>query len=276
MNALSGSKWPSRSLGGFDDGPQRLPADGGSLAQLPLRPDEALVAAVALAATAAGQDLRSTLFEEADGGTLLLDEIGEMPVDLQAKLLKVIEDRSLRRLGGEREIQVDVQVLAATNQNLEEQIYNGEFRADLYHRLSVFKLQLPALADRLEDLEDLVVHQAPHAPGDGGKELAGIEDGEPRAYSYAELLPEDARWKFGIPPKGNANFAWVQHFIYHLAPNGIAGFVLANGSMSSMTGGEGEIRQRLVEEEWKRDEQVLAPNLDSPWDNLHPDRIWPD
>jgi type I restriction enzyme M protein len=62
-----------------------------------------------------------------------------------------------------------------------------------------------------------------------------------------EGLQEDVRWKYGIPPKGNANFAWVQHFISHLAPNGIAGFVLANGSMSSNQSGEGEIRQKMIE-----------------------------
>lgn len=62
-----------------------------------------------------------------------------------------------------------------------------------------------------------------------------------------ELLTEDARWKFGIPPKGNANFAWVQHYIHHLSPTGIAGFVLANGSMSSNTSGEGEIRKNIIE-----------------------------
>jgi len=64
-----------------------------------------------------------------------------------------------------------------------------------------------------------------------------------------ERLQNDVRWKYGIPPKGNANFAWVQHFIYHLAPHGIAGFVLANGSMSSMTSGEGEIRKNIVEDD---------------------------
>ncbi|RXA20842.1 SAM-dependent DNA methyltransferase [Methanosarcina sp. MSH10X1] len=62
-----------------------------------------------------------------------------------------------------------------------------------------------------------------------------------------ELLAEDARWKFGVPPKGNANFAWVQHYIHHLSPTGIAGFVLANGSMSSNTSGEGEIRRNIIE-----------------------------
>jgi Type I restriction-modification system methyltransferase subunit len=64
-----------------------------------------------------------------------------------------------------------------------------------------------------------------------------------------ELLTEDARWKFGIPPKGNANFAWVQHYIHHLSPSGIAGFVLANGSMSSNTSGEGEIRKNIIEQD---------------------------
>jgi len=64
-----------------------------------------------------------------------------------------------------------------------------------------------------------------------------------------ELLQDDVRWKFGVPPKGNANFAWVQHFIHHLSPTGIAGFVLANGSMSSNTSGEGDIRKNIVEDD---------------------------
>jgi len=99
---------------------------------------------------------RRGLVEQAHGGTIFLDEIGEMPVDLQAKLLKVIEDRSLRRIGGDREIQVDVQVLAATNQDLDGQVRNGGFRADLYHRLSVFTLELPPLRERMADIRDLV------------------------------------------------------------------------------------------------------------------------
>ena len=99
---------------------------------------------------------RRGLIEQAHGGTVFLDEIGEMPVDLQAKLLKVIDDRSLRRLGGEQEVQVEVQVLAASNQDLEEQIRAGGFRADLYHRLSVFHLQLPPLRERIDDLRELV------------------------------------------------------------------------------------------------------------------------
>jgi len=94
--------------------------------------------------------------EQADGGTLFLDEIGEMDLDLQTKLLTAIEDRRLRRLGGERAIRVDVQVIAASNRDLEEAVTKGRFRRDLYHRLSVFRLDLPPLRERLDDLEDLV------------------------------------------------------------------------------------------------------------------------
>ncbi len=96
------------------------------------------------------------LFEQADGGTLFLDEIGEMPVDLQAKLLKVLEEQSFRRVGGDRELIVDVQVIAATNRDLAERVAEGAFREDLYHRLGVFELPLPPLRERLEDLDDLV------------------------------------------------------------------------------------------------------------------------
>ena len=99
---------------------------------------------------------RRGLMEQADGGTLFLDEIGEMDLELQAKLLKAIEERKLRRLGGDREINVDIQVIAATNQNLKRDVDKGKFRADLYHRLSVFQLELPSLRNRKEDLYDLV------------------------------------------------------------------------------------------------------------------------
>jgi two-component system response regulator AtoC len=96
------------------------------------------------------------VFEQAHLGTLFLDEIGELGPDLQAKLLKVIEEQRVRRLGGEREVAVDVQVIAASNQNLEELVERGTFRRDLYHRLSVFIIDIPPLRDRIEDLEELV------------------------------------------------------------------------------------------------------------------------
>lgn len=99
---------------------------------------------------------RRGLFEQANGGTLFLDEIGELDMELQSKLLKAIEDRRIRRLGGDKELEIDVQVIAASNLDLPDQIKKGDFRADLYHRLSVFNLHLPSLADRKEDLYDLV------------------------------------------------------------------------------------------------------------------------
>jgi two-component system response regulator AtoC len=99
---------------------------------------------------------RRGLVEQASGGTLFLDEIAEMEVDLQAKLLKVIEDQRIRPLGAEREVPVDVQVVAASNRDLGDRVRAGTFRSDLYHRLSVFGLQLPPLRERLEDLDQLV------------------------------------------------------------------------------------------------------------------------
>ncbi|MCG6864750.1 MAG: sigma 54-interacting transcriptional regulator, partial [Thiogranum sp.] len=119
---------------------------------------------------------RRGLIEQAHGGTIFLDEIGEMPVDLQSKLLKVIEDRKLRRVGGEREIAVDVQVLAATNQNLDVQVRKGDFRADLYHRLSVFKIELPLLRERTADIEDLLPLFVAEYNAIAGKKVTEIPD----------------------------------------------------------------------------------------------------
>jgi two-component system response regulator AtoC len=96
------------------------------------------------------------LFEQADGGTLFLDEISELPMGLQAKLLKSVEEKRMRRVGGEREIGIDVRIFAATNRDLSEEVATGRFRSDLYHRLSVFQIQLPTLAERPEDIEELV------------------------------------------------------------------------------------------------------------------------
>lgn len=96
------------------------------------------------------------LIEQAAGGTLFLDEIAEMDIALQPKLLKAIEDRSIRRLGGEREIKIDVRIIAATNRNLAEEIREKRFRSDLFHRLSVFEIMLPTLRQRPGDIAELV------------------------------------------------------------------------------------------------------------------------
>ncbi len=99
---------------------------------------------------------RRGLFEQAHTGTLFLDEIGEMDLELQGKLLKAVEELRSRRLGGEHEIDVDVQIIAATNQDLQQVVGEGKFRQDLYHRLNVINLHIPPLRERMEDLQDLV------------------------------------------------------------------------------------------------------------------------
>ncbi|WP_163027234.1 sigma 54-interacting transcriptional regulator, partial [Pseudomonas viridiflava] len=95
---------------------------------------------------------RSGKFELADGGTLFLDEVGELPLSVQSKLLRVLQSGQLQRVGSDQEHRVDVRIIAATNRNLAEEVRSGRFRADLYHRLSVYPLQVPALRERGRDV----------------------------------------------------------------------------------------------------------------------------
>ena len=113
-------------------------------------------------------------FELADGGTLLLDEIGEMPAPTQAKLLRVLEDRKVRRLGSKTETPVDVRVLAATNKDPEQAVAQGALRQDLYFRLNVFHIHLPPLRDRKEDLPLLVDHLLRDVNAKHGRQIRGI------------------------------------------------------------------------------------------------------
>ena len=101
---------------------------------------------------------RSGLFEEADGGTLFLDEIGELPVPLQVKLLRALQEGEVRPVGDNTPRKVDVRVVAATSRDLESEVRAGRFRADLFYRVNVVRIQLPALRDRREDIPDLVRH----------------------------------------------------------------------------------------------------------------------
>lgn len=97
-------------------------------------------------------------FESAHNGTLFLDEIGEMPLDMQVRLLRVLEDQKVRRIGSNDDVRVDVRLIAATHQCLESAIAEGRFRADLFYRLNVLPIELPALAERIEDIPMLVQH----------------------------------------------------------------------------------------------------------------------
>jgi len=104
------------------------------------------------------QAQRRGRFEQADGGTLFLDEIGDMPADLQTRLLRVLQDGTFYRVGGHQQIKANVRVIAATHQNLEQRVREGGFREDLYHRLNVIRIRLPALRERREDIPVLARH----------------------------------------------------------------------------------------------------------------------
>jgi transcriptional regulator with PAS, ATPase and Fis domain len=125
---------------------------------------------------------RTGCFELAEGGTLLLDEIGEMPVATQAKLLRVLEDRKLRRLGSKAETTIDVRVLAATNKVPEEAVASGQLRNDLYYRLNVFNIHMPPLRDHKDDLTDLVPYLLNDMNTKHGRTVSGINDDVAKAF----------------------------------------------------------------------------------------------
>lgn len=114
-------------------------------------------------------------FEQADGGTLFLDEIGDMSLSAQAKVLRVLQEKKLSRVGSDKDITVDVRVIAATNKNLREEIAKGNFREDLYHRLSVIVITVPALDDRKSDIPLLVDYFINQICAESGKSVRPIE-----------------------------------------------------------------------------------------------------
>jgi transcriptional regulator with GAF, ATPase, and Fis domain len=115
-------------------------------------------------------------FERAHGGTIFLDEIGEMSLDLQVKLLRVLQEREIERVGGNGPIAVDVRVITATNRGLEEMIAEGKFRLDLYYRLNVFPIPMPALRDRPGDIPLLANHFARFFARNAGRPVISISE----------------------------------------------------------------------------------------------------
>jgi len=121
-------------------------------------------------------------FERANGGTVFLDEIGELPLELQPKLLRVLQDGQIERLGGTRTARLDVRVIAATNRNLSDEVRRGRFRQDLFFRLNVFPITLPALRQRREDLPALVHHLVDRLGRKLGKRIERVTPGTVRAF----------------------------------------------------------------------------------------------
>jgi len=146
---------------------------------------------------------RPGVFERAQGGTVFIDEVGELPLELQPRLLRVLERREVHRLGGQRPIAVDVRIIAASHRALEEEVNRGRFRADLFYRLSVLRVEVPALRARREDIPLLVRHFA------GAAALALDERTMARLVEHPwpgnvrELKNAVERWKAGAEPLGS-------------------------------------------------------------------------
>ena len=152
------------------------------------------------------QAARRGRFEQADTGTLFLDEIGDMPPDLQTRLLRVLSDGQFYRVGGHQPIKVNVRIIAATHQDLEERVKNGLFREDLFHRLNVIRLRLPALRERREDIPLLIKHFLQHS----ATEL-GVETKQPSAAALKYLSA--VNWSGNVRQLEN-----VCHWLTVMAP----------------------------------------------------------
>jgi len=148
-------------------------------------------------------------FEQADGGTLFLDEIGDMPAELQTRLLRVLADGQFYRVGGHTPIKVNVRVIAATHQDLEVRVREGLFREDLFHRLNVIRLRLPALRERREDIPLLVRHFMQKSARELGVEAKGVSDAAVKTL-------------VGLPWSGNVRqLENVCHYLTVMAPGQI-------------------------------------------------------
>ncbi|MEA3303392.1 MAG: sigma-54 dependent transcriptional regulator [Pseudomonadota bacterium] len=136
--------------------------------------------------------VRKGLFTYADGGTLFLDEIGEMPLSMQAHLLRVLEERTIRPVGSNREVAVDVRIVAATNRDLDAEVKAGNFRADLYFRLNVLSIRMPALREIADDIDNLARHFVHTIAGDLGVEPPELGDTE-MSYLRSHDWPGNVR-----------------------------------------------------------------------------------
>jgi DNA-binding NtrC family response regulator len=147
--------------------------------------------------TGAAQKTKLGKFELADGGTILLDEIGELSLDMQVKLLRVLQERKFYRLGGEKEVSVNVRVIAATNKNLEEEVKKGNFREDLFYRINVAKVTIPPLRERKEDIIVLAYSFINEFSKKFNKQIVEIDD------KVFELL-KNQYWKGNVRELRNA------------------------------------------------------------------------
>lgn len=218
------------------------------------------------------QTMRRGRFEQADGGTLFLDEIGDMPFDLQTRLLRVLSDGHFYRVGGHGAVKTNVRVIAATHQNLEQRVKDGGFREDLFHRLNVIRLRLPALRERREDIPTLTRHFLQQSAGQLGVEPKRISEAAlawlgtfgfpgnvrqlenichwltvmaPAQVIEPKDLPPEVSVSSGEPPQeplgvnsaptGLSSVTPVDTSLGHIAPAGMVPAAMAPGALSGPT-----------------------------------------
>jgi DNA-binding NtrC family response regulator len=168
--------------------------------------------------------LKRGLFEQADGGTVYLDEIGDMKPGLQAKLLRLIEEKTFRRVGGVRDLHVDVRIIAATNRDLAKAIESGEFRKDLYYRLKVFPIHLPPLREHSEDILPLAMHFIARFNREMRREVTGIHP-EAQACLKGYPWPGNVRELRNVLERGmilaGGDLLHVEHLLPEISPQPI-------------------------------------------------------
>ena len=174
-----------------------IPVDCGSLSK-ELAPSE-LFGHLKGSFTSAIADKKG-VFEQAKGGTVFLDEVGNLPYEVQMQLLRSLQEQRVRPVGSATDVNVDVRIVAATNENIEKAIEEGKFRQDLYHRINEFTLTVPPLRDRIEDLEEFAAFFVDQANEELGKEIKGIS---PKALAVMKKLP----WPGNIRELRNVIFA---------------------------------------------------------------------
>ena len=198
---------------------------------------------------------KAGLFEVADGGTLFLDEISSMPLILQGKLLRVLQEREIRRVGGTKDIPVDVRVIAAANSNLEEAVVKGTFRSDLYYRFAVITLDIPPLRKRPEDILPLARHFVGVELKDSTKPVPGIASDAARAL-------ESYDWPGNVRELENA----MRHAVTFLQGGDITADLLPpkilehvkNAASASSAGDNASLKSFLKKKEKEYIEQILS------------------
>ncbi|MBN3782880.1 nitrogen regulation protein NR(I) [Burkholderia sp. Ac-20345] len=195
------------------------------------------------------QTTRQGRFEQAENGTLFLDEIGDMPFDLQTRLLRVLSDGQFYRVGGHNPLRANVRVIAATHQNLESRVRQGLFREDLYHRLNVIRLRLPALRERSEDIALLTRHFLQKSARDLGVEPKRVSD-DALAYLTSLAFPGNVRqlenlanWLTVMAP---AQTVEIKDLPPDLVPAGAPVVATGDGADVHVSGGDTALSQTAI------------------------------